>query len=157
MSERSDRAVAMFREGASCAQAVAAAYADLFGADVETVMRAASGLGGGVGRLREVCGVVSGMALLAGLKAGSRTPGDRAGKNAANGLVRLLAEEYRRRFGSIVCRQLLGLERPAGAAPDAPPLKKRPCAEYVEAGALIVEQILLDEAGAGSGAEDGRG
>lgn len=149
MSERSEKAVALFKSGASCAQAVVAAYADLFGLDQEMAMRVAGGLGGGVGRMREVCGVVLGMAILAGLKAGNRTPEDQEGKKAAYELVQKMAKIYKEEYGSIVCKQLLGLEKPEGSpVPEARTptyYKKRPCAEMVGFGARIVDRVLLGE------------
>ena len=149
MSERSEKAVALFKSGASCAQAIVAAYADLFGLDQEMAMRVSGGLGGGMGRMREVCGVVSGMTVLAGLKAGNRTPEDAAGKKAAYELVQKMAAIFKEEYGSIICRQLLGLEKPEGSATPEPRTekyyKKRPCAEMVGFGARIVDRVLLGD------------
>ncbi len=146
MSERTDKAVALFKAGSSCSQAVVAAYCDLFGLDEKTAMRASCGLGGGVGRLREVCGAVSGMALLAGLKHGSEEPGDAAGKQRTYDVVQQMAGAFRERHGSIVCRTLLGLDKPendpAPAARTAAYYETRPCAEYVATAAEIAERVL---------------
>lgn len=149
MSERSERAVSLFKKGASCAQAIVTAYADLFGMDESTAMRVAGGLGGGIGRMREVCGVVAGMAVLAGLKTGNQTPEDAEGKHVTYEAVQKMAAAFREEFGDIVCRRLLGLEKPEGdpkpeARTDAY-YRKRPCVELVEEGAKIVDRILLGE------------
>lgn len=146
MTSRVERAVALFRSGCSCSQAVTAAYSDLFGLDEKTAMRVASGLGAGVGRLREVCGAVSGMAVLAGLKYGSEMP-DAGAKKETYAAVQAMAEAFRLKNGSIICRDLLGLARPEN---DPTPstrteayYKKRPCVALVEDAAVIVEQYLL--------------
>lgn len=146
MSERTEKAAALFKAGASCAQAVVAAYSDLFGVDEQTAMRLSCGLGAGVGRLREVCGVVSGMAVLAGLKHASGQP-DAAAKKKTYEAVQAMAGEFRRQHGHLVCRVLLGLEKPEG---DPTPsertetyYQKRPCAVYIETAAALVERFLV--------------
>jgi C_GCAxxG_C_C family probable redox protein len=146
MSERSEKAVALFKEGCACSQAVVAAYSELFGLEAGAAMRVSCGLGAGVGRLREVCGAVSGMAVLAGLKHGAETP-DAEAKRATYEAVQRMAGLFRERHGSIVCRELLGLERaendPRPSARTAAYYKKRPCAELVADAASIVEKVLL--------------
>lgn len=149
MSERSDRAIALFKSGASCSQSVVAAYADLFGMDEKTAMLVASGFGGGMGRMREVCGVVSGMVILAGLKYGNSESSDAAGKKRVYEVVQKLFAAYKERYGSYLCRELLGLDKPEGdpkpSERTAAYYKKRPCAEMVGQGALMVEQFLLND------------
>jgi C_GCAxxG_C_C family probable redox protein len=143
---RVEKAVALFKAGCTCSQAVVAAYGDLFGLDEKAAMRVSCGLGAGIGGLREVCGAVSGMAVLAGLKYGGETP-DTAAKKKPYETVQAMAEAFRQRNGSIVCRELLGLDRPENVpAPSARTeayYKKRPCAALVEDAAAIVEQFLL--------------
>ncbi len=149
MISRVDDAVAMFEEGYNCAQAVFATYADLFGMDKETALKVSCSMGGGMGRMREVCGTVSGMSLLAGLKEGNIDPKDQEAKRANYELVRLMADKFKEENGSIVCRELLGLEtREASAAPEERTkqyYQKRPCKELVEQAARIVEEILFIE------------
>ena len=147
MSERVEKAAVLFKSGCSCSQAVATAYCDLFGLDEKTAMKISCGLGGGVGRLREVCGAVSGMALLAGLKYGSENPKNAVAKKKTYEAVQQMANAFREKNGSIVCRQLLGPEKTEG---DPTPserttayYQKRPCAEYVADAAAIVERFLL--------------
>jgi C_GCAxxG_C_C family probable redox protein len=145
---RIEKAVSLFKAGCACSQAVVAAYSDLFGLDEKTAMRVSCGLGGGVGRLREVCGAVSGMAVLAGLRYGGETP-DAAAKKKTYETVQAMAEAFRLRHGSIVCRELLGLERREGSAEPSARTEgyyaKRPCATLVEDAAAIVEQFLVEE------------
>lgn len=147
MSDRVEKAVALFKSGCTCSQAIVVAYCDLFELDSKTAMRFSCGLGGGVSRLREVCGAVSGMALLAGLKYGNETPQDAAAKKQTYAVAQEMANAFSERHGSIVCRQLLGLDKPEN---DPTPsertesyYQKRPCAEYVAAAAAIVERVLL--------------
>jgi len=122
-SARIDRSLELFHAGCACSQAVFAAYSDLFGIDEACAMRLSCGLGAGVGRLRNVCGAVSAMALLAGLKYGSETPGDAEAKRKTYEVVRQMASAFQARHGSIVCRELLGryAPKPRQSLPNAPP------------------------------------
>ena len=146
MSERTEKAVALFKAGCNCSQSIVVAYCDLFGLDEKTAMKISCGLGAGVGRLREVCGAVSGMAVLAGLKFGSGTP-DATAKKKTYEAVQAMAAEFRRRHGNIVCKNLLGLEKtesdPTPSERTKTYYEKRPCATYVADAAAIVEQHLL--------------
>lgn len=146
---RPERAEQLFRDGYNCAQAVFGAYADLFGFDEETAMRIASSFGGGIGRLREVCGAVSGMMLVCGMKRGCAVNDDPAAKKEHYALVQKLAAEFREQNGAIVCRELLAL--PSGASEPTPEARtekyyqRRPCAHYVRTAAEIVERELFGE------------
>lgn len=146
MSERTEKAVTLFKSGYNCSQSVVLAYCDLFGVDDETAARVTCGLGAGVGRMREVCGAVSGMAVLAGLKHSGAEP-DPAAKRKTYEAVQAMSEAFRKKNGSIICRQLLGLEKPehdpTPAERDSDYYKKRPCAEYVSDAAEIAERFLL--------------
>lgn len=144
-NSRAERAEALFREGYNCCQAVVGAYADLLGMDMETAMRLSSSFGGGVGRMREVCGTVSGMAIVAGLLYGPGDLSDRSAKGEHYKLIQKLAGRFREENGSIVCRELLeGISVTTGSTPEERTTRyyeKRPCAEYVKCAA----QILDDE------------
>ena len=133
---RADRAEALFKGGCNCSQAVFAAFADEFNLDEELAKKVACGLGGGVGRLREVCGAVSGAAMVLGM----RTNGDKA---AAYPKIQEFAARYRAETGSIVCRELLaGTGATTGGAPDARTpayYRKRPCAELVRLAATLLD------------------
>ena len=150
MSERSDKAVDLFNSGFNCSQSVFAAYADLFGMDEETALRVSAGLGGGVGRSREVCGAVSAAAMLVGMKYGATDGGDSEAKQRTYAVVQQVIAEFRQTNHSIVCRELLGLD--GGIHTDPKPearteqyYKKRPCAQLVEDSAKAVEKILFKE------------
>lgn len=95
--------------GYNCSQSVFLAYADLYGIDPKLASTIVAPLGGGMGRLREVCGAVSAAFMLTGLKYPNPSPGDKAAKTRSYAVVQELAERFRRENGSIVCRELLGL------------------------------------------------
>lgn len=141
------QAVENFESGFNCAQSVFAAYSDLFGIDRETALRMASSMGAGIGRMREVCGPISAMALLAGLKEGNADPQDEEAKAHIYGRVREMAECFRQEKGSIICRELLGLEgaqeSPAPSARTPQYYASRPCGGLVECAARILENTLF--------------
>lgn len=149
MQSRVDEAVKTFESGYGCAQAVFSTYADLFGMDKETALRLASPMGGGIGRMREVCGAVSAMALLAGLKDGNTDPSDEDGRERIYLLVREMGDLFRAENGSIICRELLGIKtREQSARPDkrtAEYYDGRPCSRLVASAAKIVEEMLLED------------
>lgn len=143
---RVEEAVRMFSSGYNCCQSVFAAYADLFGMDREEALRLASPMGAGIGRMREVCGTVSAMALLSGLADGNSDPEDEEKKTAVYQRVRDMSDEFVKKNGSIICRELLGiLGREESAAPSARTEEYyavRPCVKFVRCAAEIVEKTL---------------
>lgn len=149
MRSRVEDAVHMFESGYNCAQSVFTTYADLFGMERETALKLSSPMGAGVGRMREICGAVSGMALLAGLKEGNTDPANEEGKAAVYELVRAMSDRFKGETGSIICRELLGiLEREENAAPEVRSkeyYQKRPCGRMVATAARIIEEYLLEE------------
>ncbi len=148
---RKEKAAALFRQGYNCAQSVFAAYSDLYGIDMGTALKIASSFGAGMGRMREVCGAVSGMFMLAGLATGTDDPRNTEGKKRNYDMVQRLAAEYKKTNGSIICRELLGAARNAEAGTGTTPeprteeyYKKRPCICLVEDAADIIERVLLN-------------
>lgn len=143
MSKYSDRAVELFMEGKNCSQAVFVAFATDLGLTEEMALSISVGLGGGVGRMREVCGAVSGSAMVVGLKHPEYN------KTEVYEKVRAIAEEFRKTNHSIVCKELLGLSQPeASSTPEARTqeyYQKRPCVKIVEDAALATEKILFGE------------
>ena len=121
----------LFLEGYNCAQSVVLAFADEMGIPKETAARIASSFGGGLGRLREVCGCVSGMAIVAGELLGYSGPETGKPKADHYALIQELAEEFRKKNGSIICRDLLsGITSDTAPVPEARTddyYKKRPC------------------------------
>ena len=148
-SKRGQRAGEFFEEGYNCSQAVALAFADLIGMDEQLLVRMTSSFGGGMGRLREVCGAVSGIFFVAGALYGYGEPGNAGQQEKAAHYARIqeLAAEYRAVNGSIVCRELLGLDK-QGADQPTPELrsaeyyKKRPCGQLVTLAATIMESYI---------------
>ena len=141
MSKYSDRAVELFLEGKNCSQAVFVAFATDLGLTEETALAVSVGLGGGVGRMREVCGAVSGSAMLVGL----RYP--ELDKTEVYEKVRLIIDEFKKTNHSIVCKELLGLSKPeTSSVPEARTqeyYQKRPCVKIVEDAAIAVEKVLF--------------
>lgn len=148
-SPRGQKAFSYFKEGYNCAQAVVLAFADLIGMDEKALARVSSSFGGGMGRLREVCGAVSGMFFVAGALYGYEEPGAAGQQEKAAHYARIqeLAGEYRAVNGSIICRELLGLDT-LGADQPTPELrtaeyyKKRPCGQLVMLAATILEEYI---------------
>lgn len=148
MSQRSDRAVELFKSGFNCSQSVFTAYADIFGIDENTALRVSAGLGGGVGRSREVCGTVTAAAMLIGMKYGAVNGSDRESKKLCYEKVQEYIAEFKKINPSIVCRELLGLsqgenQNPVPDARTPQYYKKRPCAQLVEDSAKALEKILF--------------
>ncbi|MCD7710612.1 MAG: C-GCAxxG-C-C family protein [Porphyromonadaceae bacterium] len=146
---RAQRARALFVEGYNCAQSVFLAYADLYGLSPALAATIAGPLGGGMGRLREVCGAVSAAFLLTGLRYPCADPRDREAKSRSYRVVQELAHRFREENGSILCRELLGLEG-QNCSPEPSPrtesyYKRRPCADYVERAARIIGKKLNEE------------
>ena len=109
LEERVEKARDLFRQGYNCSQSVFLAYNDLLGVESTLAATISGPLGGGMGRLREVCGAVSGMSLIAGFLAPCPDPAVRQAKAATYALVQEFAERFRAENGAIVCRELLGL------------------------------------------------
>lgn len=149
VNERVERAMGYFKSGYNCAQAVVMAYNDIMEMSVEQLAKLTAPFGGGIGRMREVCGTVSGMAVLAGAIAPAVNPQDLEERKQNYALVQHFANEFRKENGDIVCRRLLGLEpmveraeTPMPSERTAEYYKKRPCVEYVGCAARIVGEYL---------------
>ena len=145
MSIHGDQAYNNFMKGYNCAQSVALAFADEMNLTPEQALTMSAGFGGGVGRLREVCGAFSGIVLVLGALYGSPDPSQ---KTALYTEVQALAARYgvENGRGSIVCRELLGLAKAEGspvASPRTPEYyKKRPCPELVRLAANILDEYI---------------
>ena len=149
VDERVERAQAYFKAGYNCAQAVVMAFDDVMQMSPDELARLAAPFGGGMGRMREVCGTVSGMAFLAGAIKPSTNPSNLEERKENYALVQLFADKFREENGDIVCRRLLGLESIAERTETAMPsertpeyYRKRPCSEYVGCAARIVAEYL---------------
>jgi C_GCAxxG_C_C family probable redox protein len=156
IEERVEKAKKLFKEGGfNCCQAVVLAYNDVFGLNDETAAAISSGFGGGMGRMREVCGSVSGMVMLAGLMAPASDPSIKVDRTRNYALVQDMAESFRLINGSIICKELLGLvpmgscqtvakesPEPSDRTPEY--YKKRPCEELVGISARIIGEKLAE-------------
>ena len=139
-----ERAVELFVEGYNCAQAVAAAFGDLTGLDEKTAAKMASCFGGGMGRMREVCGAVSGMLMVAGVLYGYDDPKATTEKRELYAQVQAMAGQFREELGSIVCRD--PLKNPPSDPNPTPRTeqfyKDRPCARMVATAARIMDEFI---------------
>lgn len=147
-SEYARKAGNNFRAGYNCAQSVFLAFQDLHGIDDTTAARLSSSFGGGMGRLREVCGAVSGMFMVAGVLYGYDDPQNYQEKSEHYERIQQLAKAYELENGSIICRELLGLNKkkdePQPEKRTAEYYKKRPCEELVKMSAAIMEQYIQE-------------
>ena len=147
MSNKGELAKNYFTQGYNCAQAVAMAYAPEMNMEPEVVARMVSSFGGGMGRMREVCGAVSGMFFVLGVLKGYSDPLDNEGKMTHYAKVQELAAEFRKENGSIICRDLLSGKIAKSTSPVPSErteeyYKKRPCAQLVEMAANILYDNL---------------
>lgn len=144
--DHATKARELFCAGYNCAQSVAGAFAEDMGLPLETVMKLASGFGGGFGGRRETCGAVTGMFIAAGMLRGYGVPGNNEEKTAHYARIRGLAEAFEKEHGTLICRDLLAaLPGKLSANPSertAEYYKTRPCALFVEDAARIVEKML---------------
>ena len=142
----SEKARELFMQGYNCSQAVFGAFCDVTGVDFDTAVRISSSFGGGMGRMREVCGAVSGMFMVAGILYSSDDPKNNQLKSEHYARIQELAGVYRQSNGSIICRELLGLGG-KDSSPNASPrtaeyYKKRPCADLVAEAAQIMDDYI---------------
>jgi len=133
----------LFLGGYNCAQSVAAAFTDQTQLDEKTVLKMASSFGGGVGHMKEICGVISGMALIAGLLYGDINPADKATKEAHYGRVQTIALQFKDEFDSLICLDLL--DRNEKNPHSEEPYASRPCLVYVEKAAEILDSWIKQQ------------
>ena len=149
VTARGELARSYFEQGYNCAQAVAAAFADLTDIPLPTLLRLASPFGGGMGRMREVCGAVSGALLIEGLLCGYDDAEAAEAKKQLYAQVRSLADAFRAQNGSIICRELLaGVPHTEGGVPETRSeayYRKRPCSELVAVSASVLEAHLREK------------
>lgn len=146
---KSEKAKALFMEGANCSQAVFGAFAAECGITEEQAFIISSGFGGGVGRMREVCGAVNGMVLVLNMIYGSKDISCKEAKDSHYARIQQAAGEFKKECGSIICRELLGLDKKQPVSPESESrtaefYKKRPCADMVALAAEITEKFLKE-------------
>ena len=144
--ERRQKAEDLFYSGYTCSQSVVLAYEDILGIDKNTLAAVSAPFGGGMGRLREVCGAVSGAFMVLGALYGADITGDHAKKAALYAHVQALAAEVRAENGSIICRELVGAAgKDTAPTPDkrtADYSKKRPCPKLIASVAAALATYL---------------
>lgn len=154
---RADRAEALFYEGYNCCQSVFGAFCDIAGMDLAAATKMVSALGGGVSKLREICGAVSAMALIVGIMDGYNEPEDRDGKIRTYHEMQDLAALFKEKHDTVVCREILNLK--PGEDPAEPSIRtpeyyaSRPCPGCIRTAA----QILADHFGLELPANEGCG
>ncbi len=143
---RADKAKELFENGCNCCQAVFCAFLEETNLTKDEALRLSAGFGGGMGRMREVCGAVSGMTMVLSNKFASNDPNDHEKKKELYALIQQAAGDFKEENGSIICRELLGLsEKSSSPVPEKRTneyYKKRPCAELVYCAASIAEKCL---------------
>lgn len=146
METKSEKAVELFHTGYNCAQSVFCAFCEDFGMNFETGLKLSSSFGGGMGRLREVCGAVSAMFMIAGLKYGYTEPNNDTVKQTHYRRIQKLAEEFEEKHKTIICREILGL--PKGKDSPVPSKRteeyyaSRPCEKCIADAARIIEKFI---------------
>ena len=138
---KGEKAEALFMQGYNCSQAVACAFADELDMNAADIARLTMGFGGGIGRMREVCGSVSGMAFVISALFADE------GRASVYEKIQAVAEKFEVENGSIICRELLGLDKDGNRCPTPEPrteqyFKKRPCSQLVHMAADILEEFL---------------
>ena len=148
MTSHAEIAKQLFFKGYNCAQSVFCAFTDVTGYDLDTSARMSSSFGGGLGRLRETCGVVSAAALVLGIAKGYDDPADYEAKKQHYALVREFTERFKAKHTSINCRELLvmaGLHPSVGGEPEPRSeefYQKRPCPKLVKLAAEIAQSYI---------------
>lgn len=145
---KKERARELFLEGYNCSQSVFVAFSDRFGIDESTAKKISAGLGGGLGRQREICGAVSAAAMVLGDIVAAQEGADQESKKKNYELVREFCSLFCEKHGSIICREMLeGLEKNKGAVPDERTPEyylKRPCLRVIEDAVEILEKMLTE-------------
>lgn len=125
-----------FLQGYNCCTSVVLAFEDELGLDKQTILKLTSSFGGGMGRLKEVCGALSGMFMVAGLKYGYVSPGKTDEKADHYKLIQKMAGKFREKHGSLLCRDLLDEEKDPHHGV---------CAQLIEDAVRILEEEIREK------------
>ena len=149
MEDKAKKAEELFLSGYNCAQSVFCAFCEDFGIDFEVGLKMTSSMGGGMGRLREVCGAVSAMFMIAGISKGYSEPANDELKAKHYELIQNLASMFKSKYNTIICRELLelpfsGADSPIPSRRTEQYYKERPCEHFIRYAAEIIETQLLN-------------
>lgn len=142
MSERSEKAIELFKEGFNCSQAVVGAFAKDIGLDEKTAMKVASGFGGGVGRTGEICGALSGVSIVAGMLYGATQGRDARSKAHTYEEIQRVLKAFKEKYCFVTCRELKN--SPENTESESV-YKKRPCISIVEDAVLMAEKVMFED------------
>ncbi|MDD3237024.1 MAG: C-GCAxxG-C-C family protein [Candidatus Gastranaerophilales bacterium] len=147
MVKKSELAKLYFNQGYNCAQSVLLPFAEEIGLTKDEALKLASSFGGGMGKLREVCGAVSSLFMIAGLKKGYTSPADDEVKTQHYKLIQDLANQFKANHNTIICRELLnkGSDGFIPSVRNAEYYKTRPCERFVETAAELADELLNEE------------
>ena len=140
MSERTDRGTELFKSGFNCAQAVVGAFAGELGLDEKTAMKISAGFGGGVGRTGEICGALSGAAIVAGMLYGATEGGDAASKARTYEEIQRIIKLFKEKNTFVTCREL---KNPPSDGERV--YNRRACMQLVEDAIAVTEQVIFDK------------
>lgn len=141
-----EKAVSCFGQGFMCSQALLSAYAEQFGVDRETALKVSAAFGGGMGRMGEICGAVTGAFMVIGLKYGRIEIRDTVSHEKTTGLVQAFSERFKSLNGSIICRELLGCDLGTEEGQKIfvdKKLRDTLCIKFVRDAATIVRDLLV--------------
>lgn len=150
MNSHSQKAKELFKEGYNCAQSVFCTFAEDLGMDFETALKLSSSFGGGMGRMREVCGAVSAMFMIAGLKYGYTSPNDKEIKIEHYKRIQELAQKFKDKHETIICRELLGVDADDNPIPSDRTKEyydSRPCEQIIGDAAEIISEYISRNSG----------
>ena len=142
---KKDVAEALYLKGYNCAQSVFGAFAEEMGLDFEAAMKISAGFGGGICRLRETCGALTGMLMAYGLKSGNIDSADAAAKAATYQICEDLADKFECRAGSMLCKELIGINRGEKTTPEDAARHKQICVGFVGVAADILEKYFREQ------------
>lgn len=135
-----------FKSGYNCAQSVFLTYANKYGFDKDTALKLASSFGGGMGRMREVCGAISAMFMIAGLESGYVENNNDEVKAEHYARIQNLAKEFKKKHGTIICRELLGVDADDNPIPSkrtSQYYEERPCEEFIADVCKIIDELVI--------------
>ncbi|MDQ1354298.1 MAG: hypothetical protein QG657_4607 [Acidobacteriota bacterium] len=143
-----EQSVTLFKEGFCCSQAVLVPYAEQWGLDREPFLKLADAFGGGIGGMASICGAVSGAIMVIGLKYGRTQPDDLDAKQKNRTLVKEFVKRYKDRYGTIECKELLGVDISTAegqAIAKEKGLFESKCPKLIEDAVDILDGILAEQ------------